>query len=838
MLSALLAGLLIAVASLLLGAAIMVAAGRPRHSAVGPAAGLSALLVICGIAVKLPGHGITAAIAAGLVLLGSVVVLERSRVPFGSIRIGAVAAVVGAALVIAIPFAANGRIGILGQGLVNDDMASHLHFAEWVDSREGPTPDLVEDGYPLGPHAVVSAASKVTGADLVEAFAGLTGALAVLAALTAYGALRGVREPLRAGGAVLAAAPYLSAAYFAQGAFKEPMLALALLAFALSLPALRGNWSWRAGIPAGVIAAGTIYNYSFPGLAWLFGTAVIWALILAYRERGERGGLDLGRRLRSARPALVAAAAIAAITALPEVVNLARFASFEAFSPSGEGGNTGFGNLRQPLNPLEALGIWPSAEFRITPARASTPAAAFWLGGLLALVAAGWGLGRALARREAALPAAVAAGALGYLGAVAAGTPYTSAKALAIAAPVVMVLALRGLLSADSLEGEEEPGAASSASRPGAAEAAWWPPAPVRPFVRFGVPLLAVAFIGAAAISSLLPLRQAAVGPTENAEAVMEMRDLVDGEDVLFLGRDNFISWELLGAEVYAPIINHYDTEEVPSLYRATPTNAKFDWDNVPLEVLDGLPLEGIEDYEPRRFDWVVTTSAAMQSEAPPNFERALETGDFVLWRRTGPSPPRRTLVEELDPGALLECPSGSLPGASGSATTLPQAPVVSEEWSPKAEPTDGKPARLLLTLGRGRWEISLQYASTQDIQVSGVGPEPITLPANLLFRGPSPFYRVGSIDLQLPPGSAPDATAETEITVTVDRPSGVGRLLGTDSKAYLDRIAATPAQPARESSQLGDACGRYVDWYRADPSTPPETLAGLPAPEVRPPDK
>ena len=42
------------------------------------------------------------------------------------------------------------------------------------------------------------------------------------------------------------------------------------------------------------------------------------------------------------------------------------------------------------------------------------------------------------------------------------------------------------------------------------------------------------------------------------------MRPLLDGEDVLFLGRDNFVSWELLGSEVYAPITNHYDAEEVP----------------------------------------------------------------------------------------------------------------------------------------------------------------------------------------------------------------------------------------------------------------------------------
>ena len=69
MFSALLAGALIVAASLLLGAAIMALAGLPRHFAAGPAAGISALLVICGIAVKLPGHAVTAAIAVGLALI-------------------------------------------------------------------------------------------------------------------------------------------------------------------------------------------------------------------------------------------------------------------------------------------------------------------------------------------------------------------------------------------------------------------------------------------------------------------------------------------------------------------------------------------------------------------------------------------------------------------------------------------------------------------------------------------------------------------------------------------------------------------------------------------------
>ena len=638
MFSALLAGALIVAASLLLGSAIMAISGLPRHSPVGPAAGISALLVICGIAVKLPGHAVTAAVAVGVALIGCFVVFGRTRGPAGAVRIGAIVVVIGAALVVAIPFATSGRVGILGQGLVNDDMASHLLFTEWIGSHAGPTPDLIKDGYPLGPHAIVAATAKVSGASLIEGFAGLTGAIAVLLALTAYGVLGGIRGWLRVPAAVLAASPYLAAAYLAQGAFKEPLLALALLGFALGLPHLRSAWSIAAGsdryrhryrsdsdgypsearavVPLGVIGAGTIYNYSFPGLAWLLGAAIVWMLVIALREHDLR----LRERLRGAKGVIALGIAIPVVAALPEIFRLASFSSFKAFNPSGTGPTVGFGNLRQPLNPLEAFGVWPSGEFRITPANSTTPELAFYLGALLALVAFAWGLGRALSRRESALPSALLAATLLYLVSLAVGTPYTQAKALAIAAPLIMVISLRGLLSADSLPGEE-------GDVPEGGGAAWWPPRAVRPLTGFAVPLLTLAFAAAAAFSTLLPLRQSAVGPDYHLQEMLRMRPIVDGQNVLFLGRDNFVSWELIGSEVYAPITNHYDVEEVHPLYRATDLNAKFDWDNVPPFVMN-------------RFKWVVTTSAAMQSQAPPGFVPRLRTGDFVLWHRDRPVGP------------------------------------------------------------------------------------------------------------------------------------------------------------------------------------------------------
>src|SRR3954463_7865461 len=105
MLSALLAGALILGASLLLRAALLAIAGLPRHSAAGPATGISALLVICGIAIKLPGHAVTAAIVTGSAGIGCFVVPDRTRMPAGAFRVGAIIVVILAALVVAIPFA-------------------------------------------------------------------------------------------------------------------------------------------------------------------------------------------------------------------------------------------------------------------------------------------------------------------------------------------------------------------------------------------------------------------------------------------------------------------------------------------------------------------------------------------------------------------------------------------------------------------------------------------------------------------------------------------------------------------------------------------------------------
>ena len=183
-----------------------------------------------------------------------------------------------ALLAASLPFVVEGHFGILGTSF-NPDMSQHLLAADRLAHGEGG--QLLHQGYPLGPHAIVVALNKGLGIGLVQGFSGLTVAVAVLAPLTALAAFCELRPLPRTAGALVVGLAYVVASYFAQGAFKETMQALFVLAFVLALR--ESARAWRdlplRFVPAALIAVGSVYVYSFPGLIWLGGTAFLWALL-------------------------------------------------------------------------------------------------------------------------------------------------------------------------------------------------------------------------------------------------------------------------------------------------------------------------------------------------------------------------------------------------------------------------------------------------------------------------------------------------------------------------------------------------------------------------------
>jgi hypothetical protein len=788
----------ICAASLLIGQAVRSLCGERELSWLAGPVGLAAILVATGIAIKLPGHGTAVAITVACLFLVSLAALVIERRGLGGPRrtsaakartwsggghpVLAMASALLAILAGSIPFAVNGHVGILGVGLVNDDMANHLLIADWLNTHVGEMPALIHQGYPVGPHALVAGLAELLGTGPIEAFAGLTIAIPALTALVAFEALGGVRRVPRVVAAALVALPYLAAAYLAQEAFKEPIEALFVLAFALLLPTAT---TARRAIPLGVIAAGSVYAYSFPGLFWLAGTAAIWLIIgwvggrrVGGPEAGTPGGLrrtsaaERGRGPAGTHPAALPIIAVALVVLLvlvaPDLGRIVDFTNFRAFKSATISG--GLGNLRHQVSPLEALGIWPASDFRLSASDASGPAAGFYLGALVAAAALAFGLPRWIRRHGPAIPAALATAIVVYVGARVFGTVYTSAKALAIAAPLLTLISFGGLLLRD----------AGLARR-----------------------LLAAALAAGIALSSFLVLRQAPVGPPNHADQLAELRPLVQGRNVLFLGRDNFVAYELRGARAFTAVRNFYDPDYVKPNLRLKDVFRKFDFDSVTLRTLV-------------RFPFVITTRAAYASGAPPSYRPVRQTPDFVLWKRTIPLTPRHTLDEGADPGAILECSSRSgraVARGKGPVTVFERTPVVGGRWSPSSTAEDGSPATQTLRLPAGRWAISIQYDSTRPLVVSAPGMS-ATLPANLDYRGSVPYYPVGELTVR--------RSGPVRFTVSVERPPLVGRLLGTKSEAHLGAIAASPAGigapipgEAERRIPLRSACGRYVDWYR-----------------------
>jgi hypothetical protein len=264
-------------------------------------------------------------------------------------------------------------------------------------------------------------------------------------------------------------------------------------------------------------------------LLWLGAAAVVWAaaeLVLRVREASFAAAVATAR---GAAAAATGAVAILAIGAAPEIGRMIDFAGFQTFDPKG----AGLGNLFNRISPLEALGIWPSGDFRVEPGGGFAPAIAFWIGSALAAAALAWGLWWWLRRRELAVPSALAAAALLVLYGLVSGTPYQEAKAIAIASPLAMLVAVRPLLEV-------------APARPQGARS------------RLGV-LAALAFIAAAAGSTALALANGPVGPATYTPALTDLRGSLGQRSTLVLaspelladehGRD-YLVWELRGGRV------------------------------------------------------------------------------------------------------------------------------------------------------------------------------------------------------------------------------------------------------------------------------------------------
>ena len=311
---------------------------------------------------------------------------------------------------------------------------------------------LIDAGYPLGPHSIVVAAVDARaehGAGLRRAARSRSPsppASSGSGLLRASGAVAADRR-----GAAASGSPTCSPPTYVQGAFKETMEAL----FADRVRDRRsassprtGRSSRRAGPRAlrGAAARGARRRQpstptASPGSSGLAGALGGLGGRRARargagRRRRPRHGCRRGRRRRrrwsrsrrspsSARPGARADASTSR-------------ASRPSIRPA-----SGLGNLFNRLSPLEALGIWPSGDFRVEPGDGAVPGVRLLPRRALAAAALVFGLRWcAGASASARVPAALAAARCcsGSTRCVA-GTPYQEAKALVLVAPLAMLIA-------------------------------------------------------------------------------------------------------------------------------------------------------------------------------------------------------------------------------------------------------------------------------------------------------------------------------------------------------------------------------------------------------------
>ena len=103
----------------------------------------------------------------------------------------------------------------------------------------------------------------------------------------------------------------------------------------------------------------------------------------------------------------------------------------------------------------------------------------------------------------------------------------------------------------------------------------------------------------------------------------------------------------------------------------------------------------------------------------------------------------------------MLDCdtPEGrEVAKGKGTAIVWNIPPVIAEAdgWKPSDSPADGSPSEQKLEIPKaGGWLISLEYDSRRPLHVTS--PElglDETIPANLDFRGETPTFPVGEIEV------------------------------------------------------------------------------------------
>jgi hypothetical protein len=304
---------------------------------------------------------------------------------------------------------------------------------------------------------------------------------------------------------------------------------------------------------------------------------------------------------------------LAAILSVPAISAASTFVS-----PGAEHtltSNNELGNLARPLRAVQALGIWPTGDFRTNPVDS---APAYLLIGVL-LFSALVGIVLALRRRNWELPLAVAGVAVALLIVTHFGSPWVDGKAMATAAPAFILAGVAGA-GVVFTRGRRVEGA-----------------------------LLAVGIVFGVLWSDALAYRDASLAPRPQLAELQHIGKLLDDT-----GPTLMTDYEPYG-------VRHF-------LRDAAPEGAsEFRWRQVPLREgtllpkatfadLDRFQLQGILVYRT-----IVLHRSPVESRPPAPYKLIWQGRYFEAWQRPARA---RQVIDHLplgdgdDPGAVPKCAS------------------------------------------------------------------------------------------------------------------------------------------------------------------------------------
>ena len=621
------------------GLALEAAAGMRLPRQLVLPAGLAVTVVIAQFTTW---SSATAALTTPAVLLAAVAGIAMRppwRTSWRALR-WPLAAAVGVYAVFAAPVVLSGQATFAGY-IKLDDTATWFALTDRVMGHGRDLSDLpvstyfvvlrsyLGGGYPVGAFLPLGVGHQLVGQDIAWIFQPYMAFLAAMISLCLFWLVRGTIGSSRMAALAAFAAPQaaLLYGYALWGGVKEmAVTALVALTAALAADASREARTGRQVLPLAAATAAGLSTMSAGAALWL-GPLLLGSLVVTHRYQ---------RRDVPVRQ-VVAFAPFALALSAPAIAAASSFVSPSAkhtLTASSE-----LGNLGQPLKPLQALGIWPTADFRMDP---TDPALAHVL--MTVLVGCGLlGLMLAWRRRSWELPLFVLGVLVGLVVVVHFGSPWVDGKALATASPAFVLAGMAGA------------GALLSRGR------------------RVESAVLCAAILGGVLWSNALAYRGVSLAPRPQLAELERIGHRIAGQ-----GPTLMTDYEPYG-------VRHF-------LRAAAPEGAsEFRWR--PDLLRDGSQLEKGQSADLDRFALstvltyrtLVVHRSPVESRPPAGYRLAWHGNYYEEWQRSATTPPivnHLSLGGAQSPGAVPPCANvlamaSQVPSGGSLAAVIRQRPTV-----------------------------------------------------------------------------------------------------------------------------------------------------------------